>query len=276
MHFGASVFKMATARIRNEEWQQDDDLKDMLARYVKENLRRREILDFVCRDFDQYAWSLRSLDRRLEYFNIRYTDRNVVVELGEIETAVRQEMDGPGKLLGYRALHKKLRQVHELNVPRDVVYAVMYSVDPVALEERAPQFKKKKPKSNFTSRGSNWVHSLDGHDKLMGYQNSTFPIAVYGCMDTCSRKILWIRVWMSNSDPNIIGRFYLEHLFKSRKIAAKLRLDRGSETGVMATMHAFLRQHHGDMDPLETVIYGPSTSNQVRFADFFLLFMFLL
>ena len=185
-------------------------------------------------------------------------------------------MDGPGRLLGYRALHKKLRQVHELNVPRDVVYAVMYNVDPVALEGRAPQFKKKKPKSNFTSRGSNWVHSLDGHDKLMGYQNSTFPIAVYGCMDTCSRKILWIRVWMSNSDPNIIGRFYREHLFKSRKIAAKLRLDRGSETGVMATMHAFLRQHHGDMDPLETVIYGPSTSNQVRFADFFLLFMFLL
>ena len=274
MHFGASVFKMATAQIQNEESQQDDDLKDMLARYVKENLRRREILDFVCRDFDQYAWSLRSLDRRLEYFNIRYTDCNV--ELGEIETAVRQEMDGPGKLLGYRALHKKLRQVHELNVPRDVVYAVMYSVDPVALEERAPRFKKKKPKSNFASRGSDWVHSLDGHDKLMGYQNSTFPIAVYGCMDTCSRKILWIRVWMSNSDPNIIGRFYLEHLFKSRKIAAKLRLDRGSETGVMATMHAFLRQHHGDMDPLETVIYGPSTSNQVRFADFFLLFMLLL
>ena len=120
------------------------------------------------------------------------------------------------------------------------------------------------------------MHSLDGHDKLMGYQNSTFLIAVYGCMDTCSRKILWIRVWMSNSDPNIIGRFYREHLFKSRKIAAKLRLDRGSETGVMATMHAFLRQHHGDMDPLETVIYGPSTSNQVRFADFFLLFMLLL
>ena len=108
MHFGASVFKMVTARIRNEEWQQDDDLKDMLARYVKENLRRREILDFVCRDFDQYAWSLRSLDRRLEYFNIRYIDR--IVELGEIETVVRQEMDGPGKLLGYRALHKKLRK----------------------------------------------------------------------------------------------------------------------------------------------------------------------
>ena len=106
-------------------------------------------------------------------------------------------------------MHKKLRRVHEQIVSRHVVYAVMYNVDPVALEERAPQFKKK-PKGNFTSSGSNWVHSLDGHDKLMGYQNSTFPIAVYGCMDRCSRKILWIRVWISNSDPNIIRRFYLQ------------------------------------------------------------------
>ena len=176
---------------------------------------------------------------------------------------MKQEMQGPGKLLGYRALHKKLRQVHDLNVPRDLVYAVMYNVDPDALAERAPQYKKKKAKGNFISRGPNWVHSLDGHDKLMGYQNSTFPIAVYGCMDTCRRKMLWAKVWVSNSNPDIIGRFYLEHLFNSRTIASKLRLDKGSETGVMATMHAFLRQHHGDMDPLDTVSYGPSTSNQV-------------
>ena len=106
--------------------------------------------------------------------------RDRIVELGEIETAVRQEMDGPGKLLGYTALHKKLRQVHELNVPRDVVYAVMYNVDPVALEERAPQFKKKKPKSNFTSRGSNWVHSLDGHDGIPEQYFSNCSIWLYG------------------------------------------------------------------------------------------------
>ena len=95
--------------------------------------------------------------------------------------------------------------------------AVVYNVDPVALEERAPQFKKK-PKGNFTSCGSNWVHFLDGHDKLTGYQNSTFPIAEYGGMDTCSRK-MWIRVWMNNYDFdfNIISIFYLEHSYKSRQ-----------------------------------------------------------
>ena len=30
----------------------------------------------------------------------------------------------------------------------------------------------------FISADPNFVHSLDGHEKLMDYQNSSFPIAV--------------------------------------------------------------------------------------------------
>ena len=45
-------------------------------------------------------------------------------------------------------------------------------------------------KSTFCSVGPNWVLSMDGHDKLMGYQSSAFPLAV---MDTASRKLLFIR-----------------------------------------------------------------------------------
>ena len=107
-------------------------------------------------------------------------------------------------------MQQKIRKYHGLTVPRDLVYAVMYEQDPIALERRAPGFKTKKEKGNFTTHGPNWVHSLDGHDKLMGFQNSTFPIAVYGCLDTCSRKVLWIKVWASNSHPKLIGRFYLD------------------------------------------------------------------
>ena len=192
---------MTTARIQND-WQEDEGLKEALTCYVRENLCPNEVLDFVSRDFSDHAWSLRTLDRRLQYFGITYTNRTVQVD--EVEDAVKQEMQGLGKLLGYRAWHKKLRQVHNLNVPRNLVYAVMYNVDPDALAERAPQYKKK-AKDNFISQGPNWVHSLDGHDKLMGYQNSTFPITVYGCMDTCSQKMLWAKVWVSNSNPDIIG-----------------------------------------------------------------------
>ena len=72
-------------------------------------------------------------------------------------------------------MHTKLRQVHELLVPRHLVHAVMYNVNPTALDERAPKFKeKKKKKGNFISLGPNWVHSLDGHDKLMGSSSRQF------------------------------------------------------------------------------------------------------
>ena len=98
----------------------------------------------------------------------------------------------------------------------------------------------------------------------MGYQNSTFPLAVYGCMDTASRKLLWLRVWGSNSNPKIIGRWYLEYLYETRKFSSMLRLDRGTETCTMAMIHAFLRRNNGDMDDAsDTILYGPSTSNQV-------------
>ena len=119
-------------RIRNDSWKNDHDLEDILRKYVREGLQREEILDLF-----QYAWSLRILDRRLHHFQIGHTDRNVTVD--EVEAAVKKELEGPGKLLGYRALHKKkIRQVYDLNLPRDLVYAVMYNVDADALGERAP------------------------------------------------------------------------------------------------------------------------------------------
>jgi hypothetical protein len=198
------------------------------------------------------------------HFEIYYSDKNVTVD--DVKQAVAKEFDGPGKLLGYRAMQKKARQEHNLNVPRNLVYAVMCDLDPEGLEARAVGGKKKRTKGHFTTKGPNFVHSVDGHDKLMGYQNSTYPLAIYGCIDTASRKILWLRIWVSNSDPLIVGLWYLEYLYETKTISSFIRMDKGTETGVLATMLAFLRHHHGDIDACDTVIYGPSTSNQVSIA----------
>ena len=249
------------ARIRNESWIEDEELKEVMKKYVSQGLRREEILDYLEKDFSQYAWSFRTLDRRLRAFGIHYTDKRVSLE--EVRDALRKELDGPGKLLGYRAMQNRLRQEHDLLVPRDLVHDVMFDLDEEGLAARCPVRKKGKPKGHFTTRGVNWVCSLDGHDKLMGYRNSTFPLAVYGCIDTPSRKLLWLRVWVTNSSPKVVGRWYLEYLYESRVMPSILRLDKGTETGIITTMHAFLRQSHGDMNPCDTVIYGPSTSNQV-------------
>ena len=44
-------------------------------------------------------------------------------------------------------------------------------------------------------------------------------------------------------------------------------IDKGLEPGTLATMYCYLRRQHSDVetdeDAVETVIHGPSTSNQV-------------
>ena len=54
--------KMAAAKIRNDSWKEDLNLREKLKDYVTEGLRREEISDFMLRDFDCYAWSIRTLD----------------------------------------------------------------------------------------------------------------------------------------------------------------------------------------------------------------------
>ena len=174
----------------------------------------------------------RQKTRVLQWHHVTYT--YPTVEVDEVEDAVRRELEGPGKLLAYR---------------RTCVCSNIRCRSRCTRWKRLLNLRRRKTKGTYTSRGPNWVHALDGHDKSMRYQNSTLPIADYGCIDTCSRKMLWAKVWV--------------YLYKARTIASKLRLEKGSETGVMALMHLLLRQHHGDMDLVKTVMYGPSTSNQV-------------
>ena len=76
------------------DWEDNEQLKSDLQRYVKQNLRRREILDFVRRDFPEYAWSLGTLSRRLAFFGIQYIKYDTDIE--EVETDVREEIEGPG------------------------------------------------------------------------------------------------------------------------------------------------------------------------------------
>ena len=70
----------------------------------------------------------------------------------------------------------------------------MTYVDLEGLRQRQPRFKRKKEKGTFTAVGPYWVVSLDGHDKLMGFQKSFFPLAICGCIDTASQKILFLKV----------------------------------------------------------------------------------
>ena len=93
------------ACFRNDSWKDDVDLQEDLKRYVKELFKRSEILSFMERDYSQYTWSIRSLDRTLRHFNIFYSNKDV--EVDEVREAVAKELQGPGKLFGYRPCRKR-------------------------------------------------------------------------------------------------------------------------------------------------------------------------
>ena len=144
---------MAAAQTRNDGWKGDEELKQDLEEYVKQNLKRKEILDFVSTKYPMYAWSFRTLCRRLHYFDIKYIEYEI--ELDDLEESVHKEMNGPGNLLGYRALHKKIREVHGQNVPRNMVYGMMKFVDPSGLKERGGVGQPKRARKGvFSSKVS--------------------------------------------------------------------------------------------------------------------------
>ncbi|PFX19170.1 hypothetical protein AWC38_SpisGene16429 [Stylophora pistillata] len=131
-------------RVRNPEWQNDEALRGELQKYVRQNLRRNEFLDFNEVDYPMHEWSLRSLYRRLQFFGIKYTDYEV--DIAEVKRAFKKELQGPGKLLGLRAMQQKVRELHDLNFPRDVVYAVMGEADPEGLKARGGVGQSDRPR----------------------------------------------------------------------------------------------------------------------------------
>ena len=62
----------------------------------------------------------------------------------------------------------------------------------------------------------NFTVSMDGYDKLCGYQKSMFPLSINGAQDTFSGKIIFLKIWTSNNDPAIIGRHYFEYVIRIR------------------------------------------------------------
>ena len=82
-------------------WKNDVVLEQDLREYVGRNLKRKEILDFMKRDYDQYCWSIATLDRKFRFCDINYVHYDTSLET--VQAAVQKELNGPGKLLGFKA-----------------------------------------------------------------------------------------------------------------------------------------------------------------------------
>ena len=82
------------------------------------------------------------------------------MDIDDEREAVEKEMNGLSSLLGYRALHQKICEVHGLSVPRNLVDAMVTEVNLQGLEERGCVGKPKRPqrKNAFISNMSKPQH----------------------------------------------------------------------------------------------------------------------
>ena len=79
--------------------------------------------------------------------------------------------------------------------------------------------------------------SLDGHDKMCGYQNSMFPLSIYGGQDTYSGRINFLKIWTSDKNPKIIGKLYLEYLVETKGTKTQKQLMRKIHCKLWIILH---------------------------------------
>lgn len=225
---------------------------EFIHKYFTEGHTYEIILDLLATKHN-VSMSLSTLKRRLQDADL--TRRTNYTPIATVRAAISEELQGSGKLLGYRAMWQTLKQKYSFTVRRSDVMHLMGELDPSGKENRS---RHKFVRRAYHSNGPNEVWHVDGYDKL-----KPFGIAISGCIDGFSRKVMWLKCGKSNNDPSVIAQNYIQCVDEFGVFPMRLRTDCGTENGLMAALHCSLRSEHTDeFAGAKSHMYGTSTSNQ--------------
>ena len=95
------------------------------------------------------------------------------------------------------------------------------------------------------------------------------------CLCSYSRKVLWVKASRTNRNPKVVAANFLDFLKHEGLAPRVIRMDRGSENVTIAAIQRAIRSFDNDrMAGDNSVILGPSTSNQVRDFDILISYLF--
>ena len=222
-----------------EDYQVEDE-EGLLRYYFYRGFEYEEIRTFLCK----YHGKDMSISTLKSYgLSRRHPDYNVE----SVREAMKNIVDGPGCLRGYRSVWHSL-QLLGMRVPRIVVQELLREIDPEGTEIRKAHRLKRRI---YHNPGPNYAWHCDGYDKL-----KPFGFPIHGCIDGWSRKILWLYVTRSNNQPNNVATYYLDAMEKFDGCPIDLVTDLGTENGTMAAIQSFFR------DDENSHRYVPSPRNQ--------------
>ena len=121
------------------------------------------------------------------------------------------------------------------SVPQRFVEWSLKEIDPIRCELRRKHGIKRR---QYINSGPNFAWHIDGYDKIKPWG---FPI--HAAIDGYSRKILWLKVTLTNNSPDMIGSFYLKAIRKLGGCPVELITDLGTENGLAASIQCFFREN---------------------------------
>ena len=197
--------------------------------------------------------SLRHLRRLM--WRLGLYSRGRSSNIHDVVDAIRTELNGSGRLIGYRLMWRRLTTEYGLRVSQNVTRLLLGILDPEGVDLRT---RGRLHRRQYICRGPNQVWHIDGMDKL-----KQFGFAVHACIDGFSRKILWLKVGRSNNNPAIIAGFYIATVKRVSCLPCLMRCDRGTENSLVRSLHIALRMDHDDsLSGYRSFRYGRSTANQ--------------
>ncbi|KAL3968992.1 hypothetical protein ACER0C_002821 [Sarotherodon galilaeus] len=228
------------------------DILQYCIKYFNEGHSYSVIMDMML-SLHGVKMSLRSLKSKLNnaglYRRKHFHSRTTIIN------AIRAELQGPGRLFGYRTMWQVLKQKHHLKVKRDDVMKILRELNPHGCQMRT---RRRFIRRTYHSLGPNYMWHADGYDKL-----KPFGLAISGCIDGFSRKVLWLECGPTNNNPVVIAYYYLSCVGRLGVVPMRLRTDCGTENGIMAAVQCALRHHHDDHFSGESShMFGSSTNNQ--------------
>ena len=131
--------------------------RELVSSYFHSGYSNEIIREFLERHHG-ISMSLSTLKRRLRDFGLSRQSGNRA-DTDRVRQIIEEELNGSGRLLGYRSIWHSLRLEHHIHYPRRLVAEMVREIDPEGVELRR---RRRLVRRRYLSYGPNFCWHADG------------------------------------------------------------------------------------------------------------------
>ena len=181
------------------------------------------------------SFSERTLKRPLLKNKLR---KNSNTDDSVLRAIMRMEIETSSQCLGNIGMWHLQRKSYSIQMPQDRVMQILQEEEPERTVQRSAHKLVRQ-------------HYCDNCDKM-----KPCGLSIYGALDGFSRKVIWLEVCRTNSNPMVVATVYIRAVQSLGLVPEMLRTDHGNEVDVMTAAHCTFRQN------ADANMYVTSVANQ--------------